>query len=389
VPTPAHSDNSSLRDSVRALCAEFPNEYWRELDRMRSYPEDFVNALTKAGYLAALVPAEYGGMGLGMREASTILEEINRSGGNATACHAQMYTMGALLKHGSDEQKLRYLPRIASGELRLQGFSITEPEAGSDTTRIVTQAVKDGDSYVISGHKNWTSRVEQSDLLIVLARTTPRRDEDKTSGLSLFLVDLQQVRRDQPEALEVEPVTVMFNYPTNRVTYRNLRVPADALLGEEDNGFRHVIDGWNAERILLSSEAVGDGYWFIDRASSYASDRRVFDRYIGENQGVQFPIAQAYVDVRAADLMRSDAADLFDRGEPCGAEANMAKLLSSKASWAAANVCLDTHGGNGFVDTFDVERKFRETRLYSVAPVSNNLVLGFVATKLLGMPRSY
>jgi acyl-CoA dehydrogenase len=389
VPRTAHSDNSSLRDSVRALCAEFPNEYWRELDRTRSYPEDFVNALTKAGYLAALVPAEYGGMGLGMREASTILEEINRSGGNATACHAQMYTMGALLKHGSDEQKLRYLPRIASGELRLQGFSITEPEAGSDTTRIVTQAVKDGDSYVISGHKNWTSRVEQSDLLIVLARTTPRRDEDKTSGLSLFLVDLQQVRRDQPEALEVEPVTVMFNYPTNRVTYRNLRVPADALLGEEDNGFRHVIDGWNAERILLSSEAVGDGYWFIDRASSYASDRRVFDRYIGENQGVQFPIAQAYVDVRAADLMRSDAADLFDRGEPCGAEANMAKLLSSKASWAAANVCLDTHGGNGFVDIFDVERKFRETRLYSVAPVSNNLVLGFVATKLLGMPRSY
>jgi len=389
VPRTAHSDNSSLRDSVRSLCAEFPNEYWRELDRTRSYPEDFVNALTKAGYLAALVPAEYGGMGLGMREASTILEEINRSGGNATACHAQMYTMGALLKHGSDEQKLRYLPRIASGELRLQGFSITEPEAGSDTTRIVTQAVKDGDSYVISGHKNWTSRVEQSDLLIVLARTTPRRDEDKTSGLSLFLVDLQQVRRDQPEALEVEPVTVMFNYPTNRVTYRNLRVPADALLGEEDNGFRHVIDGWNAERILLSSEAIGDGYWFIDRASTYASDRRVFDRYIGENQGVQFPIAQAYVDVRAADLMRSDAADLFDRGEPCGAEANMAKLLSSKASWAAANVCLDTHGGNGFVDTFDVERKFRETRLYSVAPVSNNLVLGFVATKLLGMPRSY
>jgi acyl-CoA dehydrogenase len=389
VPRTAHSDNSSLRDSVRALCAEFPNEYWRELDRMRSYPEDFVNALTKAGYLAALVPAEYGGMGLGMREASTILEEINRSGGNATACHAQMYTMGALLKHGSDEQKLRYLPRIAAGELRLQGFSITEPEAGSDTTRIVTQAVKDGDSYVISGHKNWTSRVEQSDLLIVLARTTPRRDEDKTSGLSLFLVDLQQVRRDQPEALEVEPVTVMFNYPTNRVTYRNLRVPADALLGEEDNGFRHVIDGWNAERILLSSEAIGDGYWFIDRASTYASDRRVFDRYIGENQGVQFPIAQAYVDVRAADLMRSDAADLFDRGEPCGAEANMAKLLSSKASWAAANVCLDTHGGNGFVDIFDVERKFRETRLYSVAPVSNNLVLGFVATKLLGMPRSY
>jgi acyl-CoA dehydrogenase len=389
VPRTAHSDNSSLRDSVRALCAEFPNEYWRELDRTRSYPEDFVNALTKAGYLAALVPAEYGGMGLGMREASTILEEINRSGGNATACHAQMYTMGALLKHGSDEQKLRYLPRIASGELRLQGFSITEPEAGSDTTRIVTQAVKDGDSYVISGHKNWTSRVEQSDLLIVLARTTPRRDEDKTSGLSLFLVDLQQVRRDQPEALEVEPVTVMFNYPTNRVTYRNLRVPADALLGEEDNGFRHVIDGWNAERILLSSEAIGDGYWFIDRASTYASDRRVFDRYIGENQGVQFPIAQAYVDVRAADLMRSDAADLFDRGEPCGAEANMAKLLSSKASWAAANVCLDTHGGNGFVDIFDVERKFRETRLYSVAPVSNNLVLGFVATKLLGMPRSY
>ncbi|MEO6826863.1 MAG: acyl-CoA dehydrogenase family protein [Microbacteriaceae bacterium] len=389
MPAPTHSDIARLRDSVRALCADYPNEYWRELDRTRSYPEDFVNALTKAGYLAALVPAEYGGMGLGMHEACVILEEINRSGGNATACHAQMYTMGALVRHGSAEQKLRYLPRIASGDLRLQGFSITEPEAGSDTTRIVTEAVKDGDFYRISGHKNWTSRIEQSDLLIVLARTAPRRDSHKTAGLSLFLVDLQQVRQEQPEALEVEPVRVMFNYPTNQVTYRNLRVPADALLGEEGNGFRHVIDGWNAERILLSSEAIGDGYWFIDRASEYASKRRVFDRYIGENQGVQFPIAEAYVDVRAADLMRSDAADLFDRGEPCGAEANMAKLLSSKASWAAANICLDTHGGNGFVDTFDVERKFRETRLYSVAPISNNLVLGFIGTKLLNMPRSY
>jgi acyl-CoA dehydrogenase len=382
----------ALRESVRALCDKYPDSYWRDLDRSRSYPTEFVDALTAAGYLSALIPVEYGGRGLGMTEAGIILEEINRSGGNAAACHAQMYTMGAVLRHGSTEQKQRYLPEIAAGTLRLQAFSVTEPGAGSDTTRITTEATREGDSYVISGHKNWTSRVTQSDLLLLLARTSPRvavGEVGKTAGLSLFLVDLREVRRNQPEALVVDPVRTMFNYATNQVTYKNLRIPADALIGEEGRGFQQVIDGLNAERILLSAEAVGDGYWFIEHASHYASERKVFDRVIGANQGVQFPVAQAYIDIRAADLMRYRAAELFDAGRPCGAEANMAKLLSSKASWAAANVCLDTYGGNGFVDEYDVERKFRETRLYTVAPVGNNLVLGFIGTKILGMPRSY
>jgi acyl-CoA dehydrogenase len=386
--TPAQEE---LRARVRTLCAEFPDAYWRECDRERAYPDAFVEALTRAGYLAVLIPGEYGGGGLGITEGSIVLEEINRSGGHSAGCHAQMYTMGALLKHGSETQKQTYLPAIAAGTLRLQAFSITEPEAGSDTTDIATTAVRDGDDYVITGHKNWTSRFEQSDLALVLARTTPRAQDpaERTHGISLFLVDLREVRAQQPDALEVTPVRTMFNYATNEVRYRGMRVPASALIGEEGKGFRYVIDGWNAERILLAAEAVGDGYWFTDRAGSYARTRQVFGRPIGANQGVQFPIAQAYMQVRAADLMRYEAAALFDAGQPCGAEANMAKLLASEASWAAANTCLDTHGGYGFVDSYDVERKFRETRLYKIAPVTNNLVTSFIATKVLGMPRSY
>jgi acyl-CoA dehydrogenase len=369
---------SELRARVRALCADFGGEYWRRLDQAREYPQAFVDALTSAGLLGALIPVEYGGLGLGLTEASVIMEEINRSGGSSAACHAQMYTMGALLRHGSEAQKRAYLPGIADGSLRLQAFSITEHEAGSNTTAIATTATRDGDEYVIDGHKNWTSRIEQSDLLLLLARGA--------EGLDLLLIDLREVA---PEALEITPVRTMFNYATNQVRYRGLRVPASALIGEEGNGFRYVIDGWNAERILLAAEAIGDGYWFTERATDYANSREVFGRPIGAHQGVQFPIAQAYVQIRAADLMRYEAARRFDAGEPCGAEANMAKLLSSEASWAAANVCLDTHGGYGFVDAYDVERKFRETRLYKVAPVNNNLVMSFVATKVLGLPRSY
>ena len=382
--------HSALRAEVSALCAGFPDEYWRRMDQAREYPQQFVDTLTGSGYLAALIPREYGGLGLGLSEASVIMEEINRSGGHSAACHAQMYTMGAVLRHGSEQQKRSYLPEIAKGTARLQAFSITEKEAGSDTTSITTTAHRDGDSYVIDGHKNWTSRILQSDLLLLLARTTPRAEQaTRTQGLSLFLIDLREVRAHQPEAMKVLPVRTMFNYATNEVYYQGLRVPASSLVGEEGHGFRYVLDGWNAERILLAAEAIGDGYWFVDRAAAYARTREVFGRPIGANQGVQFPIAQSYMQVRAADLMRYQAADLFDAGRDCGAEANMAKLLASEASWAAANACLDTHGGYGFVDTYDVERKFRETRMYKVAPVNNNLVTSFVATKLLGMPRSY
>lgn len=377
-----------LRANVRALCATFGNDYWRELDRERAYPERFVRALTGAGYLSVLIPGPYGGMGLGVTEASIILEEINRSGGHSAACHAQVYIMGALAKHGSEAQRQRWLPAIASGELRLQAFSVTEPGAGSDTTAIQTMAVKDGDGYVVNGFKNWTSRVEQSDLLMLLARTTPRADiSDRTRGLSLFLVDLREARRQG--GIEVRRTRTMFNYETYQVTYHDLRIPADSLIGEEGMGFRYVIDGWNAERILLAAECIGDGYWFVEKASAYATEREVFGRPIGQNQGVQFPIARAYAQIRAADLLRYQAAWLFDRGDKCGAEANMAKLLASEASWAAANACLDTHGGNGFVDEYDVERKFRETRLFQVAPVNNNLVLAYVANHVLGMPKSY
>ncbi len=384
-------EQERLRTEVRELCARFPDEYWRERDRAREYPEAFVDALTEAGYLAVLIPAEYGGGGLGITEGSIVLEEINRSGGHSAGCHAQMYTMGALLKHGSQAQKQTYLPAIADGSLRLQAFSITEPEAGSDTTDIATTATRDGDDYVISGHKNWTSRIEQSDLALVLARTAPRSEDpgERTRGISLFLVDLREVRREQPEALAVTPVRTMFNYATNEVRYQGMRVPASALIGEEGHGFRYVLDGWNAERILLAAEAVGDGYWFIARASAYANSREVFGRPIGANQGVQFPLARAYGQVTAADLMRYRAAALFDAGEKCGEQANLAKLLASEASWQAANACLDTHGGYGFVDTWDVERKFRETRLYQVAPVNNNLVLAYLGQHVLGLPRSY
>ena len=390
--TPARAvhetDLDSLRERTRALCAGFPDAYWRETDRDRRYPQEFVDTLTAAGLLSILIPTEYGGGGLGVTEASVVMEEINKSGGHSAACHAQMYTMGALLRHGSQALKDAYLPHIARGELRLQAFSVTEAAAGSDTTAIDTTATRDGDDYVITGHKNWTSRILESDLALVLARTSEKA-ADRTRGLTLFLVDLRQVRAEQPDTLEVVPVRTMFNYATNQVFYRGVRVPADHVIGQVDAGFRYVIDGWNAERILLAAEAIGDGYWFIQRAVAYANEREVFGRPIGANQGVQFPLADAYMKVRAADMMRYEAARLFDRGEPCGAEANMAKHLASEASWAAANVALDTHGGNGFVDQYDVERKFRETRMYQVAPVSNNMIKAFVATKVLGLPRSY
>ncbi|MEX5257687.1 acyl-CoA dehydrogenase family protein [Kocuria arenosa] len=378
-----------LREQTRALCARFPDEYWRELDLKREYPQEFVDTLTKARLLSALIPTEYGGLGVGLTEASVIMEEINKSGGHSAACHAQLYTMKAVLNHGSEWQKQQYLPGIADGSLRLQAFSITEDAAGSDTSSIQTRAVKDGEDWVITGHKSWTSRIDESDLLLVLTRTTDKDDAARTGGLTLFLVDLRQVRAEQSEALEVTKVRTMFNYATNQIHYHGLRVPNSAVVGEVGNGFRYVIDGWNAERILLASEAIGDGYWFTDRAVAYANSREVFGRTIGANQGVQFPITDAYMKVRAADMMRYEAARLFDAGQPCGAEANMAKHLASEASWEAANVCLNTHGGYGFVDEYDVERKFRETRMYQVAPVNNNLIKAFVATKVLGLPRSY
>ncbi len=335
-----------------------------------------------------MIPAKYGGLGLGVTEASIILEEINRSGGSSAACHAQMYIMGTLAQHGREEQRIRWLPSIASGELRLQAFSVTEPEAGSDTTSIQTTAEREGDEYVVNGLKNWTSRVEQSDLLLLLARTTAREElADRTRGLGLFLIDLRDARKQ--EAIEVRPTRTMFNYATYQVTFRDLRLPADSLFGEEGMGFRYVIDGWNEERILLAAECIGDGHWFVEKASAYATKHEVFGRPIGQNQGVQFPISRAYAQLRAADLFRYQAAALFDAGEKCGAEANMAKLLASEASWAAANACLDTHGGNGFVDEYDVERKFRETRLFQVAPINNNLILAYVANHVLGMPKSY
>lgn len=378
-----------LREQTRTLCAQFPDEYWRDLDLKREYPQEFVDTLTKARLLSALIPTEYGGLGVGLIEASVIMEEINKSGGHSAACHAQLYTMKAVLNHGSEWQKQQYLPGIADGSLRLQAFSITEDAAGSDTSSIQTRAVKDGDEWVITGHKSWTSRIEESDLLLVLTRTTDKDDTARSGGLTLFLVDLRQVRAEQPQALEVVKVRTMFNYATNQIHYHGLRVPDSAVVGEVGNGFRYVIDGWNAERILLASEAIGDGYWFTDRAVAYANSREVFGRKIGTNQGVQFPITDAYMKVRAADMMRYEAARLFDAGQPCGAEANMAKHLASEASWEAANVCLNTHGGYGFVDQYDVERKFRETRMYQVAPVNNNLIKAFVGTKVLGMPRSY
>jgi acyl-CoA dehydrogenase len=383
------AEQEQLRARVRELCAGFPDRYWRAADRERAYPQEFVQALTRAGYLSALIPREYGGLGLGVAEASIVLEEVNRSGGNSAAFHAQMYIMGALLRHGSAEQKARWLPKIASGELRLQAFSVTEPEAGSDTTSIRTTARREGDAYLVNGHKNWTSRIEQSDLLLLLARTAAREQAgDRTGGLSLFLVDLREARK-QAGAIEVQRVRTMLNYETNQVWYRDLRLPLDSLIGEEGRGFRYIIDGWNAERILVAAEAIGDGRWFVERAARYASERNVFGRPIGSNQGVQFPIAKAYANIEAADLVRFQAATKFDRKEKCGAEANLAKYLASEAAWEAANACLTTHGGYGFAVEYDVERKFRETRLLTVAPVSNNLVLAYLGQHVLGMPKSY
>jgi acyl-CoA dehydrogenase len=382
----SREEQEAIREAIRKICGGFPNSYWRDIDAASEYPQAFVDALTASGYLAALIPEEYGGAGLGMIEAGIILEEINNSPGNALACHAQMYTMGTLLKHGSSEQKQRYLPKIASGELRLQAFAVTEPNAGSETTKIETRAVRQGDKYIVNGQKIFISRVKQSDLMLLLARTTPYADlKDKTQGLSVFLVDM----RDIAGKLEVRPLDMMFNHHTNILFFEDVEVPAENLIGTEGMGFRHIIDGWNAERILIASEAIGDGRWFVEKAAKYASERVVFGKPIGANQGVQFPIARSYAHVEAADRMRNDAAEKFDRGEKCGAEANMAKLLASEAAWEAANACIDAFGGYGFAREFDVERKFRETRLYMTAPINNNLVLAFLGQNLLGMPKSY
>jgi acyl-CoA dehydrogenase len=385
---PASDDAyGDLRDAVRDLCNTFPPEYWRRVDEARGYPEEFVDALTKAGWLAALIPQDYGGSGLGLTEASVIMEEINRCGGNSGACHGQMYNMGTLLRHGSEEQKKLYLPRIASGELRLQSMGVTEPTTGTDTTRIKTVAVKQGDRYVVNGQKVWISRIQHSDLMILLARTTPLEQvKKKSEGMSIFIVDLKQA---VGRGMEVRPILNMVNHETNELFFDNLEIPAENLIGEEGRGFKYILDGLNAERTLIAAECIGDGYWFIDKAAQYAKERVVFDRPIGMNQGVQFPIADAYIEVEAANLMRYKACELFDARQPCGAQANMAKYLAAKASWEAANVCLQTHGGFGFACEYDIERKFRETRLYQVAPISTNLIYSYVAEHVLGLPRSF
>jgi len=376
-----------LRDAVRALCATFPPEYHRQVDRERGYPEAFVDALTRAGWMAALIPEEYGGSGLGLTEASIIMEEINRSGGNSGACHGQMYNMGTLLRHGSDEQKNRYLPKIASGDLRLQSMGVTEPTTGTDTTKIKTTAVRKGDRYVVNGQKVWISRVQHSDLMILLARTTPLDQVTKKSmGMSIFIVDLRDAIGN---GMTVKPIENMVNHETNELFFDNLEIPAENLIGEEGMGFRYILDGLNAERAIIAAECIGDGYWFVDKVSEYARNRVVFGRPIGQNQGVQFPIAESYVEVEAASLMRFEACRLFDAGLPCGAQANMAKYLAAKASWEAANACIQFHGGFGFASEYDVERKFRETRLYQVAPISTNLILSYVAEHLLDLPRSF
>jgi acyl-CoA dehydrogenase len=384
---PRALDHAEIREAVRAACAPFDSAYWQGVERTSGYPEEFVLALTRAGWLSALIPEEYGGSGLTLAQASVILEEINRSGGNGGACHAQMYTMGTVLRHGSPEQKRKYLPAIAAGELRLQSFAVTEPTTGTDTTRLRTTAVKRGDRYVVNGQKVWISRVQHSDLMLLLARTTPLEEvARRTHGLSVFLVDLRDAGA---RGLRVVPIANMVNHETNELFFEDLEVPAGNLIGEEGQGFRYILDGMNAERILIAAECIGDGYWFVDRARRYAGERIVFDRPIGQNQGIQFPIARAYAAIRAADLMRYEGAHLFDQGLPCGAEANMAKLLAADASWEAANACLQTHGGFGFATEYDVERKFRETRLYQVAPVSTNLILSYLGEHVLGMPRSF
>jgi acyl-CoA dehydrogenase len=383
-----HNDPyQDIRDAIRSLCAEFPAEYFRKIDEERGYPEQFVNALTKAGWLAALIPQEYGGSGLGLTEASVIMEEINRAGGNSGACHGQMYNMGTLLRHGSEKQKQFYLPKIASGELRLQSMAVTEPSTGTDTTKLKTTAVKKGDKYVVNGQKVWISRVQHSDLMILLARTTPLAEvKKKSEGMSIFIVDLHEAIG---RGLTVRPIPNMVNHETNELFFENLEIPAGNLIGEEGRGFKYILDGLNAERTLIAAECIGDGYWFIDKVTKYVKEREVFGRPIGQNQGVQFPIAKAYVNIEAANLMRYKACELFDAHQPCGAEANMAKMLAADASWEAANACLQFHGGFGFAAEYDVERKFRETRLYQVAPISTNLILSYVAEHILGLPRSF
>ncbi|OYU48868.1 MAG: acyl-CoA dehydrogenase [Rhizobiales bacterium PAR1] len=379
--------HQEIRDAVRALCASFPPEYHRKVDEARGYPEEFVDALTKAGWMAALIPEEYGGSGLGLTEASVIMEEINRSGGNSGACHGQMYNMGTLLRHGSAEQKKFYLPKIASGELRLQSMGVTEPTTGTDTTKIKTTAVRKGDRYVINGQKVWISRVQHSDLMILLARTTALEDvKKKSEGMSIFLVDLKEAIG---KGMTVRPILNMVNHETNELFFDNLEIPVENLIGEEGKGFKYILDGLNAERALIAAECIGDGYWFIDKVTAYTKERIVFGRPIGQNQGVQFPIAESYIEVEAANLMRFEACRLFDAKLPCGAQANMAKYLAAKASWEAANACIQFHGGFGFAHEYDVERKFRETRLYQVAPISTNLILSYVAEHILGLPRSF
>ena len=383
----AQEDYLDIREGVRGLCAEFPGEYFRKIDAERGYPEEFVNALTKAGWLAALIPQEYGGSGLSLAEASVIMEEINHAGGNSGACHGQMYVMNVLVRHGSERQKRQFLPQIAAGNLRLQSMGVTEPTTGTDTTQLKTTAVRKGDRYLINGQKVWISRVQHSDLLLLLARTTPAGEvKRKSEGMSLFIVNLHEA---VGRGLTLRPIPNMVNHETNELFFDNLEIPAENLLGTEGSGFKYILDGLNAERALIAAECIGDGYWFIDKATKYANERVVFERAIGKNQGVQFPIARAYVNVEAASLMRFRACALFDAHRPCGAEANMAKLLAADASWEAANICLQTHGGYGFACEYDIERKFRETRLYQVAPISTNLILSYIAEHVLGLPRSF
>ncbi len=384
---PSPDEYQELRDAVRALCAGFDSSYWQRIDEQRAYPEAFVQALTQAGWLAALIPTQYGGSGLGLAQASVIMEEINLSGGNAGSCHGQMYNMGTLLRHGSDQQKEHYLPKIASGEWRLQSMAVTEPTTGTDTTQLKTTAVKQGDSYVVNGQKVWISRVQHSDFMILLARTTPLSQvKRKSEGMSIFILD---VKAALSQGMTLKPIRNMVNHETNEVFFDQLEIPADNLIGEEGKGFSYILDGLNAERILIAAECIGDAYWFIDRARSYAGERVVFGRPIGQNQGVQFPIADAYMETEAANLMRWKACELFDAHEPCGAQANMSKYLAAKASWEAANVCMQTLGGFGFASEYDVERKFRETRLYQVAPISTNLIYAYMAEHVLGLPRSF
>ncbi len=382
------ADHQDIRDAVAKLCSRYPGEYWRKLDRERAYPTEFVRALTESGFLSILIPEQYGGIGLGITAAAAVMEEIHKAGCNGAACHAQMYTMGTLLRHGSEAQKDEYLPRIATGQLRLQAFGVTEPSSGTNTLGLRTTAVKQGNSaYLVNGQKVWTSRAEHSDLLLLLARTTPKDQVKKrTEGLSVFLVDMREAKG---KGLEIRPIRTMINHATTEIFFDNLEIPADSLIGEEGKGFRYILDGMNAERILIAAECIGDARWFIKRASDYANERRVFDRPIGQNQGIQFPIAECYTATEAAALMMHKAAAMFEAGQPCGAEANMAKYLASEASWKAADMCMQTHGGFAFAEEYDVERKFRETRLYRIAPISNNFVLSFIAEHVLGLPRSY